>query len=111
MLKIVFILLSFFLIGCTSRIKEKTAKEIVQARPEVQNFLTISKEAGDKTHIIAEEHRGHWEVGVYVVLPDHMSTFNSYNLDHNGHLVSFRDKYDEQGNFICSIATEPSECK
>ncbi len=106
------IAIAFLLAGCDRHLLSKEdALSLVRSRPEVQNFLKISKEANDKTDVIAEEHDGTWEVGVYVVLPDHMSAFNWYNFDENGHLVSFRDKYDEQGNFICSTTTNPDTCR
>lgn len=79
--------------GSTTGVKSQTlltadqAKKLVEARPEVKEWLTLFKKAGAKAHpdskpvIEVEKDGKNWNVHVFEALPDHTATFNWYSVD------------------------------
>lgn len=79
--------------GSTTVAKSQTlltadqARKLVEARPEVKEWMALFKKAGAKAHpdskpvIEVEKDGKNWNVHVFEALPDHTATFNWYSVD------------------------------
>ncbi len=63
------------------RIDEEKARELVSSRPEVRQWLKISRKIAKPVVDVEDGGGGKWRVHLYDSFPDHVATFDWYSVD------------------------------
>lgn len=92
----------------SNSLSKEQAEELILQRIEVKNFIKYTPDYilfsdinKDGTYHIEFHTRGNGTVPLW----------NYYIVDNNGNILDMFNVYDDEGNFVCSQATEPDDCR